>query len=109
MPNHRYATLLSAVAIATTAGLAVPSPARAVDYPTVYTIESRLYIAAGPPGRHLCLQPVDESTVEGAAIVQQPCADTKAGTPLAQQWILEPLSGNMFHFVNMKSRLCLDA
>ena len=106
MANHRLVTLLSAVTIATTAGLAVPSPARAVPVSDVYTIESPLGVS---PLVHLCLQPVDESTEQGAAIVQQPCGDTKAGPPLAQQWTRIPVSGNIFHFKNSLSQLCLDA
>jgi len=97
LPNHRLVTLLSAVAIATTAGLAVPSPARAEDEYPIYS-----------PWSHQCLQPVDESTEQGAAIVQQPCAG-KAGTPPIQNWIRIPVSGNIFHLKNSKSGLCLDA
>ena len=87
MPNHRLVTLLSAVAIATTAGLAVPSPARA-ENDREYTIQSVCIVVppgAGclsefgfppppPPVVHLCLQPIDGSMERGAAIVQQPCA-----------------------------------
>jgi hypothetical protein len=107
MPNHRLVTLLSAGAIATSAGLAVPSPARAQD-DQEFTIESRLDVATGPPGLHLCLQPVDQSTERGAAIVQLACADDKGGRIRAQRWTRKRVSGNIFHFINSLSQLCLD-
>jgi Ricin-type beta-trefoil lectin domain len=101
MPNHRLVTLLSAVAIATTAGLAVASPARAAD---VWPINSRW--------SNMCLQPANGSTEQGAAIVQQPCGtEGKAGTPPpVQNWTLIPVSGNIFHLQNsLNTQLCLDA
>jgi hypothetical protein len=97
MANHRLVTLLSAVAIATTAGLAVPSPARAADEWPIYS-----------PFSDQCLQPTNGSTEQGAAIVQQPCQG-KAGTPPVQNWTLIPVSGNIFHLQNSLSQLCLDA
>jgi hypothetical protein len=51
-----------------------------------------------------CLQPVDGSTEQGAAIVQQPCDEN-----IAQQWTRIPMGGNIFHFKNNLSQLCLDA
>jgi hypothetical protein len=51
-----------------------------------------------------CLQPVNESTAQGAAIVQMPCNHRPA-----QQWKAIPVSGRVFHFVNSLSGLCLDA
>jgi hypothetical protein len=123
MPNHRLVTLLSAAAIATTAGLAVPSPARAEDNQR-FTIESYCIVVppgaectsdTGSPGHpppmpivHLCLQPVDESTEQGAAIVQMPCRENK-GVPIPAQVWTRPPSDNIFHFTNSKSGLCLDA
>lgn len=51
-----------------------------------------------------CLQPVNESTAQGAAIVQMPCNHRPA-----QQWRAVPMGGNIYHFVNTLSGLCLDA
>jgi hypothetical protein len=55
-------------------------------------------------GTTLCLQPVNESTAQGAAIVQQPCTGHTA-----QQWTKVTVSGNILHFMNGLSGLCLDA
>jgi Ricin-type beta-trefoil lectin domain-like len=51
-----------------------------------------------------CLQPINGSTVRGAEIVQEAC---NGGA--AQQWTKVRVSGNIFHFVNSLSGLCLDA
>jgi hypothetical protein len=51
-----------------------------------------------------CLQPIDGSTSQGAAIVQEPCN----GSP-AQNWTQVSVGNNIFHFVNGLSGLCLDA
>jgi Ricin-type beta-trefoil lectin domain len=51
-----------------------------------------------------CLQPVNESTAQGAAIVQMPCNNSPA-----QQWRAVSMGGRVFHFVNSLSGLCLDA
>jgi Ricin-type beta-trefoil lectin domain len=53
---------------------------------------------------NMCLQPVNGSTVRGAAIVQEPC---NGGA--AQQWTKVPVRGSIVHFVNVLSGLCLDA
>jgi hypothetical protein len=53
---------------------------------------------------NLCLQPVNGSTAQGAAIVQQPCNGSAA-----QQWTAVHISGTIFHYVNGLSKLCLDA
>jgi hypothetical protein len=51
-----------------------------------------------------CLQPLNGSTEQGTAIVQEPC---NGGA--AQQW-MEIFAGNdIFHYVNVLSGLCLDA
>jgi Ricin-type beta-trefoil lectin domain-like len=55
-------------------------------------------------GSNQCLQPVNGSTEQGAAIVQEPCNGSAA-----QQWTKVQVSGNIFHFVNGLSGLCLDA
>jgi Ricin-type beta-trefoil lectin domain len=53
---------------------------------------------------NMCLQPADGSTVQGAAIVQEPCQ----GSNVAQEWLYVQVSG-AFHFQNAFSGLCLDA
>ena len=52
-----------------------------------------------------CLQPINGSTAQGAAIVQEPCSKASA----AQQWAQVPVGNNNFHYVNSVSGLCLDA
>lgn len=51
-----------------------------------------------------CLQPVNNSTAPGGAIVPQPCDPKNT----AQIWIQTGPSGTV-HFMNYNSRLCLDA
>jgi Ricin-type beta-trefoil lectin domain len=94
MPNHRLVTLLSAVAIATTAGLAVPSPARAED--------EIVKLVSDSVGK--CLQPINGSLNQGDAIVQQPCDGS-----ITQQWTVTDVSSTKVHLVNRSSNLCLDA
>lgn len=53
---------------------------------------------------NLCLQPVNESTAQGAAIVLEPCNNSAA-----QQWTNVPVNGNISHYVNGVSGFCLDA
>jgi hypothetical protein len=55
---------------------------------------------------HECLQPLDESTVAGAAIVQKPCSSS-AGA--AQLWTIVAVKSPYFHYVNQLSGMCLDA
>lgn len=55
-------------------------------------------------GSNNCLQSVNESTAQGAAIVQMPCNNRPA-----QNWTAVSLGGNIYHFVNSLSGLCLDA
>ena len=52
----------------------------------------------------LCLQPINESTTQGAAIVQQPCNSRPA-----QQWTAVQVGNNTFHYKNQLSGFCLDA
>ena len=53
-----------------------------------------------------CLQPVSGSTnVEGAVIVLATCDTANA----AQYWVKVPVSGNVAHYVNQSSQMCLDA
>jgi hypothetical protein len=57
----------------------------------------------------MCLQPVNESTAPGAAIVQEPCDNIAKGTQAAaQEWIYVS-NGASMHFENALSQLCLDA
>jgi hypothetical protein len=51
-----------------------------------------------------CLQPLNGSTEQGTAIVQEPC---NGGA--AQQWMEISAGSNIFHYVNVLSGLCLDA
>jgi hypothetical protein len=53
---------------------------------------------------NLCLQPANESSAQGAAIVQEAC-----NGQAAQQWTKVLVSGDTFHYVNGLSGLCLDA
>jgi hypothetical protein len=50
-----------------------------------------------------CLQPANGSTDQGAAIVQERCNGSTA-----QQWTEVAVGGNIFHYVNALSGLCLD-
>jgi hypothetical protein len=51
-----------------------------------------------------CLQPVNGSTSQGVAIVQEPCNNSPA-----QNWIAVSVGNNIFHYQNVLSGLCLDA
>jgi hypothetical protein len=51
-----------------------------------------------------CLQPINKSTEQGAAIVQVVCDATAA-----QVWILVNVGNGNFHVMNALSGLCLDA
>ena len=53
---------------------------------------------------NLCLQPINESNAQDVAIVQQPCNGSAA-----QQWTKVQVSGEIYHYVNGLSGLCLDA
>lgn len=55
-------------------------------------------------GGDLCLQPINESTAQGAAIVQEKC-----NARPAQQWTRVTVNGGVVHFVSQLSKLCLDA
>ena len=52
-----------------------------------------------------CLQPVDGSADQGAAIVQEPCDRTKS----VQLWTAVSIGAGNIHYVNAYSSLCLDA
>jgi hypothetical protein len=51
-----------------------------------------------------CLQPVNGSTDQGAAIVQQTCNGTAA-----QQWTVTSVSSTKVHLVNRATNMCMDA
>jgi hypothetical protein len=97
MRNHtrrlRIASLVIGLVAVVAGTLVSASPAAATNADEIYSFWSLK-----------CLQPVDGSTEQGAAIVQQPCDQT-----IAQQWTLIPMSGNIFHLKNSLSQLCLDA
>jgi ricin-type beta-trefoil lectin protein len=69
-----------------------------------------LAAAASTPGdiynfmTNQCLQPVNGSTAQGAAIVQEPCT-----MGAAQQWVSVPAGGDVVHYQNVLTGLCLDA
>jgi len=52
----------------------------------------------------MCLQPQNGSLAQGVAIVQVPCTNSTA-----QKWWEVSVSGQIVHFVNARSGLCLDA
>ncbi len=56
----------------------------------------------------MCLQALNESTDQGAAIVQEPCTIPTPPTE-AQEWLYVPNGSAGFHFENALSGLCLDA
>ena len=94
MKRRRIVTLVIGLMAAVAAVAAVP-------------VSASLAAASSPISSGLgnrCLQPVNGSTVQGAAIVQQPC---NGGA--AQEWTNVPVSGNIFHYKNVLSGLCLDA
>jgi hypothetical protein len=92
--------LLTAVA-ALSASLAVASPASA---DTLGPIQNY--------GNHLCMQPQDNSSAEGALIVQEPCdLYTKGVRSLFQEWYgrCQDSGCSVFYWVNRGSQLCLRA
>jgi hypothetical protein len=52
-----------------------------------------------------CLQPINNSTSPGDAMVLQPCDPKNT----AQVWIQTASSSGKVHFINFNSKLCLDA
>jgi hypothetical protein len=95
MPHPRLITLLFTAAIATGSSLAVASPSQA-DNPIVQ-------LQSNASGK--CLQPVNRSPNQGAAIVQETCNGS-----VSQQWTeTSGSSSNSLHFVDRSSQLCLDA
>ncbi len=93
MQNYRFVTLLFATTITTAVGLAATSPAQAED-PIIKLVSVE---------NAKCLQPVNGSTDEGAAVVQEPCNGS-----VAQQWTVKTVSSTKVHLVNRSSHHCLE-
>jgi Ricin-type beta-trefoil lectin domain len=95
MPHVKRRQIVSLVIGLTAAVASVPASASlAAAFPeAIYSFLS-----------NQCLQPINESTDQGAEIVQEPC---NGGA--AQQWTAVPVSDNIFHYMNGLSGLCLDA
>lgn len=91
MRNRQIAMSLCVIALAS--GLATASPAWAED-PIVKLTSAQ---------SGMCLQPINASTVQGMAIVQQPCNGSTA-----QQWTVHAVSSTKLHLINRASNLCLD-
>jgi Ricin-type beta-trefoil lectin domain-like len=51
-----------------------------------------------------CLQPINGSSAQGVAIVQQTCNGSAA-----QQWTVTNVNSTRVHLVNRSSHMCLDA
>lgn len=56
-------------------------------------------------GNNLCLQPLNDSTLQGEAVVQVDCDLGKAD----QIWEAQSLGGDAYRFRNVGTDLCLDA
>ena len=90
--RHRIVSLVVGFTIAI-AGLSAPAWLAEANTDAIYNFFS-----------NQCLQPINGSTGQGAAIVQEPC---NGGA--AQQWTEVSVGSNVFHYVNVLSGLCLDA
>jgi Ricin-type beta-trefoil lectin domain len=91
MRNHRFVMLSFAVA-AVFSVLAYPSQA---EDPIVKLVNSQ-------SGK--CLQPINGSSAQGVAIVQQTCNGSAA-----QQWTVSNVNSTRVHLMNRSSHMCLDA
>lgn len=91
MPKHGPVHFAFAASIV--AGALGVSSARAED-----SIVKLVSVSSG-----MCLQPIKGSTVQGDAIVQQPCDGS-----VAQQWTVHLVSSTKVHLINRLSNLCLD-
>lgn len=99
--RYRIVTLFSLVMAALAASLAVVSPAHA---DTMGPIQNY--------GNGLCMQPQDNSSAQGALIVQMPCdLYTTGQRNLWQEWdaVCKDSSCSAFHWVNRGSQLCMRA
>ncbi len=94
MRNRRVVKLLFATSIMTAVCLWGASSAEAED--------QIVKLVSGENGK--CLQPVNGSPTQGAAIVQETCNGS-----VAQQWTITSVSSTKVHLVNRSSHLCLDA
>jgi len=80
--------------LTTVAGLLAVSPALGED-PIVKLVSAQ---------NAKCLQPINGSSKQGAAIVQETCNGS-----VAQQWTVKGGITTKSHLVNRSSNLCLDA
>jgi hypothetical protein len=94
MRNQRIVTPLFGSALAAAVALAFTSSAQAED--------AIVNLVSAENGK--CLQPVNGSLSQGAAIVQEPCNGS-----VAQQWTVTSVSSTKVHLVNRSSHFCLDA
>ena len=91
MRNHRCVMLSFAVA----AVFSVLAHSSQAEDPIVKLVNSQ-------SGK--CLQPINGSSVQGVAIVQQTCNGSAA-----QQWTVTNVNSTRVHLVNRSSHMCLDA
>jgi hypothetical protein len=94
MRNYRCIVLSLTLGIATAAVLASATQARAEDPVGP--------LVSGQNGK--CLQPINGSTKQGDAIVQETCNGSAA-----QQWTVHDISSTQVHLINRANGLCLDA
>jgi len=97
MTRRRPLRLLLAALLALGTVLSVQSPAHASF---TWFLMEQLTLTSD-----MCLQPADNSTLAGAAIVQEPCSLTNS----AQNWQTLPLGGGVYRVQNQWSGMCLDA
>ena len=102
MRRLRTTGALLTVAMAATAALMV-TPAAGADEVLAHWIQNA--------SRLRCLQPVDGSHEQGAAIVQMPCDESESeiqNRNSVQFWMPERV-GDFTRYKNVKTGLCLDA
>ena len=92
MRDQRFITLLFAAALG--ASLMAALTAQAED-PIVKLVNSQ-------SGK--CLQPINGSSAQGVAIVQETCNGSAV-----QQWTVTKVNSTRVHLVNRSSHMCLDA
>jgi hypothetical protein len=93
---HIAACFIAVTRLATTASAFQVVPPPPGGYPAPIALRTGL--------NKDCLQPINKSTDQGAAIVQVVCDATAA-----QVWILQNVGNGNFHVMNALSGLCLDA
>jgi hypothetical protein len=94
----RIAESLVAVAL-----IAAPAAAQVIPPPPASLIAPLMLRSTAPPGTD-CLQPINASKLQGAAIVRATC---KAAPE--QLWIMIEVGNGNLHLMNALSGLCLDA